>query len=400
LAPLILAWTLLPKVMPPLLSARAMLLPVTDRLPAAAVKPVAVMLTWLPLARLTVPLLRVAVLFVPLRDKVSPVPPVTVDPKLPQLLNDLILMSVAKDPGERFQTAAAFRNALGNVAPAAQPAAKAAAVTTAPVTPAAAVKGDFHLIEPTKPPQPKGRRGLWMALGAVAVVLALVAAVEFGPWKGTKAAPQAVPQVAQHQEAPAQRQETAAPVPPPVSTQATPPAAQPMSLPATPAPQKASMPATQPAAPAREAQTRKLTPPPQPTQAGTPVSSPAAVLQPAPQVPAQQQPVQQQPAQSPAQQAGARAPAASREELQQAREQLATLGVRAAGIRTSLQTLQRSQAASGLNLRGDMQEASSLMTTYLEGANAALNDGNPAQAKSFMDKAERQVEKLEKFLNR
>jgi len=76
------------------------------------------------------------------------------------------------------------------------------------------------------------------------------------------------------------------------------------------------------------------------------------------------------------------------------------LGVRAAGIRTSLQTLQRSQAASGLNLRGDMQEASSLMTTYLEGANAALNDGNAAQAKNFMDKAERQVEKLEKFLNR
>ena len=48
----------------------------------------------------------------------------------------------------------------------------------------------------------------------------------------------------------------------------------------------------------------------------------------------------------------------------------------------------------------DMQEAASLMGTYMEGANAALNDGNAAQAKSFMDKAERQIEKLEKFLNR
>ena len=76
------------------------------------------------------------------------------------------------------------------------------------------------------------------------------------------------------------------------------------------------------------------------------------------------------------------------------------LGARASGIRTSLQSLQRSQAASGLNLRGDMQEASSLMTTYLEGANAALNDGNLTQSKSFMDKAERQIEKLEKFLGR
>jgi hypothetical protein len=122
---------------------------------------------------------------------------------------------------------------------------------------------------------------------------------------------------------------------------------------------------------------------------------PPAVLQPAPQLPVQAVPTPQQ-----AQPAPAQAPAASHAELQQAREQLAMLGVRAGGIRASLQTLQRSQAASGLNLRGDMQEAASLTTTYLEGAHAALNDGNAAQAKSFMDKAERQIEKLEKFLNR
>src|SRR5260370_35441232 len=48
----------------------------------------------------------------------TPVPPVSVDPRLPQLLNDVILMSVAKDAGARFQTAGALRNALSNVAPA------------------------------------------------------------------------------------------------------------------------------------------------------------------------------------------------------------------------------------------------------------------------------------------
>jgi len=316
----------------------------------------------------------------------TPVPPVTVDPKLPQALNDIILLSVAKDPGGRFQTAAAFRNALSNVAPAVQPAAKAAHVTTAPVTPPAA-KGDFHLIEPTKPPQPKSKRGLWMGVGAVAAVLALVAAVQFGPWKGTKAAPQ--------QQALPQKQETAVPAPT-VSTPEPAPAAQPTPPPEVSAP---SIPTT----PVKEAQAKRPVPPPkqttaqQQTQAGTSVPPPpAAALQPAPQVQAQQPPAQQ----PPAPQTPARAPAVSHEELQQAREQLAMLGVRAAGIRTSLQTLQRSQAASGLNLRGDMQEASSLMTTYLEGANAALNDGNAAQAKNFMDKAERQVEKLEKFLNR
>src|SRR5260370_23213793 len=46
----------------------------------------------------------------------TPVPPVTLDPKLPQMLNDIILMSVAKDPNARFQTGAAFRNALGTAA--------------------------------------------------------------------------------------------------------------------------------------------------------------------------------------------------------------------------------------------------------------------------------------------
>ena len=62
------------------------------------------------------------------------------------------------------------------------------------------------------------------------------------------------------------------------------------------------------------------------------------------------------------------------------------VGVRAAGIRTSLQSLQRSQAASGLNLRGDMQAAANLMNSYLDGADAALNAGDVAQAKSFLEK--------------
>ncbi len=76
------------------------------------------------------------------------------------------------------------------------------------------------------------------------------------------------------------------------------------------------------------------------------------------------------------------------------------LGARANGIHASLQTLQRAQAANGLNLRGDMVEAASLMDSYLQGANAALNAGDVASAKSFLEKAETQVERLEKFLNR
>ena len=49
----------------------------------------------------------------------DPVPPVSIDPSLPEALNDLILMAVAKDPAQRFQSAGAFRNALGSFAVAA-----------------------------------------------------------------------------------------------------------------------------------------------------------------------------------------------------------------------------------------------------------------------------------------
>src|SRR5260370_19117262 len=88
----------------------------------------------------------------------TPVPPVTLDPKLPQMLNDIILMSVAKDPNARFQTGAAFPNPLGNVAGVGKAATMAA---PAPVPP----KADFHLIEPTHPAKPPRKRRLWMGLG-------------------------------------------------------------------------------------------------------------------------------------------------------------------------------------------------------------------------------------------
>src|SRR5581483_1790861 len=68
----------------------------------------------------------------------SPVPPITLDPKLPPVLNDVILLSVQKDPNQRFQTAAAFRNALQSVTakpqpPVVQAAAAAPAPAPAPV---------------------------------------------------------------------------------------------------------------------------------------------------------------------------------------------------------------------------------------------------------------------------
>ena len=147
----------------------------------------------------------------------TPTPPIALDPKLPQALNDIILLSVAKDAAQRFQTAGAFRNALSNVAPAA---AKAAPVAAAPQP------KDFHLIEPTAPVKPGSRRGLWMALGAVAVIAVLIAVVQFGPW--THAAPKSIPPAVQPEV-------VAAPVSAPSPAPATPPVEQPAVVSQTPA---------------------------------------------------------------------------------------------------------------------------------------------------------------------
>jgi serine/threonine-protein kinase len=310
----------------------------------------------------------------------TPIPPVTIDPRLPQLLNDVILMSVAKDANARFQTAGAVRNALSSLVSEPKPA--AAAPAPAPTKAAAPRPAAVPAALPAKAAQPVSHRGQWMMLGAVVAGLAIVAVVAFTPTKRTGAAsPKTAAPVAA--QAPAVQQPAAQPVaaePPPAATaQPEPPPQQPAAVVSQPQPQvrTATPVATRAAAPARVVSA--------PTQAAVPAPAP-------------------QPQSAPPQQAAPPPPAApagpSRAELQQVRESIALVGVRAAGIRTSLETLQRSQAASGLNLRGDMQAAANLMNSYLDGADAALNAGDVAQAKSFLEKAEPQVQKLEKFLNR
>ena len=52
-----------------------------------------------------------------------------------------------------------------------------------------------------------------------------------------------------------------------------------------------------------------------------------------------------------------------------------------------------------MGIRSDAANAGSLMETYLGNAVNAMNAGNAASAKSYMEKAERQIEILEKILN-
>ncbi|MFB3827826.1 MAG: serine/threonine-protein kinase [Bryobacteraceae bacterium] len=310
----------------------------------------------------------------------TPVPPVTVDPNVPQALNDIILLAVAKEPDKRFQTAKAFRNALVNVV-AAQPAAPAAA-------PMAAVAAQ---IQPPQQPaegevRPRSRRGLWIAAGALATALVVIGVIQFGPWRQTSAGTSPVEPSKQEVQAPLQT----APEPVQAPVQQPAPAA-------TPPAQTATPPAVTPPAAAKQ-QPRSV------PARGNVQPAPAQSTQPAPQQaapPPAAAPVQQQQQQAPAAAAApAPAPDTRRAELQQIREQVVMLTARAGAVRSSMQNIQRSQAASGLGTRRDMVEASSLMGSFLEGAAAALNAGDAASAKSFAEKAERQIEILEKWLGR
>ena len=92
--------------------------------------------------------------------------------------------------------------------------------------------------------------------------------------------------------------------------------------------------------------------------------------------------------------------AARRAELQKVRESLVMLQARTSSIHTTLDGIRRSQAASGLGLRSDWAQAASLMDSFFQGANDALNAGDAAAARDLMEKSERQVEKLEKALNK
>ncbi len=288
----------------------------------------------------------------------APVPPIQHDPGLPQALNDIILMSVAKDPNARFQSAAAFGNALSRVISPPQ-------ATTLPL--------------PAKPK--RGNRGLWMGAGALATVAAIIAVVQFGPKKAQQAAtvPPAITR-----PAPEPIKTEPAPLPPdlPAAAAQPEPAKREAAKQETPESRPLTKMAAAPAAGKSSARTNDI---PVSTQAPVPAA-------PAPTAPPPAQQVQQPPASQP------QVSAPSRAELQAVREQTVLLSTRAGVIRTSLQSMQQAQASQGRNLRADMQEAAGLMGSYLDGAKAALAAGDAESARSFMDKAERQIEKLEKFL--
>ncbi|MEP6539269.1 MAG: protein kinase [Bryobacteraceae bacterium] len=312
-----------------------------------------------------------------------PVPPLQIDPRLPPMLNEIVMMSFAKDPAQRFQTADAFRNALLSL--------HLGAEANIPTRPAPAQVQ----APPTGPPSPQpartgSLRGLYMALGSLATIAAMVLVAVQGPKYFQPSGAAGPPMVASSKTT--QSNPIPAAPPPQVQEPAPSPAAEESAVPTADKSAVASVsrkpdlpsiaarkPQQQDAVPQLTAQIRQAVPPQLEPQRQTPAS--AAVV--APSAP---EPIRNDDGKS----------AAIREQ----REVLMLLDTRANSIKGSLQTLQQQQARSGLSLRGDIVTAQQRMEAYLNEAEADVKAGDPTTMKKHLASAEREIEKLEKFLGR
>jgi serine/threonine-protein kinase len=304
--------------------------------------------------------------------KEIPRPPIEVVPTLPKALSDIIMMAVAKDPGHRFQTADAMRNALSQAGGAtaaaavaapqavAAPAPQSAPVTPPPATPAPSTfppqeQPGCAVLEP-RPAEPRRRHIGWIVVAAIILLVAL-----FG---GTQV-------LRSHKPAPAMESAAA----PSATTAATAPAATPMTQPAvsiTPATPEAQLPATAPAAP---------TPPPPPAPGRH--SQPASMTPPPPP-----------PGPSPEE------IAAQKKLMDDMENEMDHLDSRAAAVESSLGALEQQQRQSGYGLRGDMVTARASMQTDLAKAKDALQSTDTDRARKYLDMASHEIEKLEAFVGR
>jgi hypothetical protein len=299
-------------------------------------------------------------------------------------LNQIILTSIAKSPAERFQSADAFRNAVKIVlrdlqesktlvqgsqdatatgsrtplphvrtgpitrpktqTPVPVPVSAAATASTAITAATAAKPGPFAVAAPPAPApaQPASNRGLLISLGAVVVLVVLVAAGLYIPrGKKASAADEASGGIKQPQVVTPQPAET-----------------KPAEVVLPPEPSKGAK---------REV-----------AKKGDRMSAGDA-------------------------QAAAEAAAAARakaEALDRIEHEIDQLTGRAASVNSSLENLQRQQAAMGVGLRGDVSSHWGNLKLNLAKAQDAIGRSDLERAKRYAALADADVEALEKFLGR
>jgi serine/threonine-protein kinase len=302
----------------------------------------------------------------------GPKPPIDVRAGLAKGLNDLILKAMEKNPGDRLQSADAFRSALNSIrsspstsaatqdmaavsapvvappaattpqpatsffdnesaAPGSSPAASAASVVQTPLPPVGNYRTEF-----SSSPN-ASHRGLYMALGALVVLVALVAAGLYVPRRMKARA----------------AQDSGVVAPPRTSAQNSP--AAPVEVPPL-APEQNVAANPSPAIPVADS---SVTMKPAPTP-----SSPAVIPSASTHTPHHSNP---------------KTPAESQ----------------SGGVR---HTLQRQQAAQGLNLRGDIAASRERLHAYTTKAQAAMQNQDAKNTQKYLSLAQSELETIEKFL--
>ena len=345
-----------------------------------------------------------------------PKAPIELRANLPSALNEIILLAMAKEPSQRFQSAEAFRNALKSVpaatindAATAVPAAAAPTATVAafPATPASAgapLQPVSPLDQPIPAPQPAPSviemarsqstgRGKYVALGGLLVAAILVAAglnlprlskARAGgaatPVQQNVATPAAATPQANATSAPQAAESSSATSSPTDTAVGTSSATSSPALAETPAATAASADQTVHAIgeQVKQASTRARIV--AGSQAQNPASEPpplenSAVPPPPP------------PSDNPA-------------ALAEVEEQVDHMSARTAAVNDSLDNLRRQQQAQGVGLRGDITASQERLRIHLGKAQAALQGHDLEGARKHAKQAEAELEQLERFLGR
>jgi serine/threonine-protein kinase len=388
-----------------------------------------------------------------------PKPPIVLRPGIPQALNQIIVMALAKDPGQRFQSADAFRGALKSVqaqgggtqpevsprsyapsahaggatslfndspasnspttmmdAPVFQGTDRVPSNTPAPVFAAAAPLPPTREATPQPPPPSpavvggKSHRGLYIALGAFIVVVVLFAAGLYLPMRIKTMAgagkSRTTPQTSQ----------------PGTGSSVTPPSSVPSSSPGD-----TTIPPTPPTDPTAQTAGGATG-----SASGTPSGSTGAQSPQSGQASTDNVPDPNAPTTLPNSSSGSsgasfnsgsaqppRKPGAGKSKKEgqtseadaQAKAEAAAqadeveklyddIDGRSTAVSQSLDNLQKQQAASGYGLRGDIVAAQQRMRTDISKAQAAMQKQDTKSAKKYLDMAEAELSTLEKFLGK
>jgi hypothetical protein len=322
---------------------------------------------------------------------VAPQPPVEINQQLPPALSDLILCALAKDPANRFQNAQAVSNALRQIAAQSDTASPEVAFTPVVVPGSAVADPGFAAAPVAAYAGPSsGHRGMWITVGALAVLVVVAAAAVGLPHllhtsAKTESDGDRIAQTAPAMPSPA----SPAPASPDPAGAVQAPAADVPVTPAPPPPPESSVDAA--AGKTAQAPAKPGSGTPAHPKADSSVKLPRPGYQPEKQPAAASQPATANPH-------GNAGPTA--EEVEQAHEQMAGLGARASAVSASVEGLKRQQEADGLGLRQDMAGAYARMNSYLHSASDELNSGNITAAQKHMDKADKEISTLEHFLGK